>query len=148
MEQQVVRVLTLGTGEMLDRVAACLTGEGYAVAQVDDRQHARRLLKAGGFDIVLADGESRALPEMLTATGSERPWILLGRADGPLATPDHALWLDPAVSKDELCGQIEAMIRRAAEARQAHEKQAQEKQAQAKKPREKAATAGRSRPAT
>jgi hypothetical protein len=143
MEQQVVRVLTLGTGEMLDRVAACLTGEGYAVAQVDDRQHARRLLKAGGFDIVVADGESRALPELLTATGGARPWILLGRADGPLATPDHALWLDPAVSKEELCSQIEATIRRAAKAREA-----QAKETQAKKPREKAATAGRSRPAT
>lgn len=139
MEQQVYRVLTLGTGEMLDRVAACLTGEGYAVAQVDDRRHAQRLLKAGGFDIVVADGESRALPELLTATGGARPWILLGRADGPLATPDHALWLDPGVSKEELCGQIEAMIRRAGEA----------SRAPARKPREKAATAGRgSRPAT
>lgn len=138
MEQQVVRVLTLGTGRTLDRVAACLTGEGYAVAQVDDRQHARRLLKAGGFDVVVADGESRALPELLTAAGGARPWILLGRADGPLATPDHALWLDPAVSKEELCRQIEATVRRAAEA----------DQAQAGKPREKAATAGRSRPAT
>lgn len=138
MEQQVDRVLTLGSGELLDRVAACLAEEGYAVAQVDDRQHARRLLKAGAFDIVVADGESRALSALLNA-GGVRPWILLGRADGPLAAPDHALWLDPGVSKEELCGQIEAMIRRAREA----------PAAPAKKPREKAATAGRaSRPAT
>jgi len=138
MGQQVVRVLALGESEVLDRVAACLTDEGYAVAQVDDRKHARRLLKAGGFDVVVADGDSRAVAELVTASAAQ-PWILLGRATGPKAAPDHALWLTPAVSKEELCRQIEAVVAQG-KGSPAAPRGAREKAA--------AATARASRPAT
>jgi hypothetical protein len=138
MGQQVYRVLALGESEVLDRVAACLTDEGYAVAQVDDRKHARRLLKAGGFDVVVADGASEAVAELLTA-GTAQPWILLGKASGPKAAPDHALWLTPAVSKEELCRQIETVVARSRGA-----------QGAARRPKEKAAAgaARASRPPT
>jgi|GEM_PF-2028251 hypothetical protein len=139
MEHSVYRVLALGESEVLDRVTACLADEGYAVAHVDGHDHARRLLKTGDFDVVVADGASRAVAGLLSGDRTGRPWILLGRADRPRAAPDHALWLTPAVSKEELCRQIETVVARSREA----------ETGTPRRPREKAASATRaSRTAT
>jgi DNA-binding response OmpR family regulator len=128
MANEVYRVLALGESDMLDRAAASLTAEGYVVAQVDDRKRARKLLAAGGFDAVVADGESRSVSELLRAEAGGRPWILLGRTDGPVAMPEHALWLAEPVSQAELCRQVQTLVARSrkaeAPARRAKEKAA------------------------
>lgn len=131
MARDVNRILALGRGEALVRAAAALAASGYAVAQVDDRKQARRLLKAGDFDLVLADGESKALAELASEAGGARPWVLLGRADGPVATPENAIWLTPPVPDAALVDRVQALVatgrqaaQKPAEARKAAQKEA------------------------
>jgi hypothetical protein len=142
MARDVNRILALGRGETLDRAAAGLTAQGYAVAQVDDRRQARRLLKAGDFDLVLADGESKALAELASEAGGTRPWLLLGRADGPVATPENAVWLTPPVPIDALVERVQALVAAGRKAARAPAPKAQEAR------KASARAAGASRPAT
>jgi len=143
MAHDVFRILALGGGEALDRAAAGLTAQGYAVAQVDDRKQARRLLKTGDFDLVLADGESKALSELVTEAGGARPWILLGRADGPVATPENAVWLTPPVGNEALAERVQTLV---VASRKAAVKAAPQKALESRKA--SARVAGASRPAT
>jgi DNA-binding response OmpR family regulator len=148
MASDVVRILALGRGEHLDRAAAGLTGEGYAVAQVDDRKQARRLLKSGDFDVVMADGESKALSELASEAGGGRPLILLGRADGPVATPDNAVWMAPPVQTEALIDRVQELVSAARKPAQktAGQKVPAHKASEARKA--SARVAGASRPAT
>ncbi len=148
MASDVVRILALGRGETVDRAASGLTGEGYAVAQVDDRRQARRLLKAGDFDVVVADGESKALSELVSEAGGGRPWILLGRADGPVATPENAVWMTPPVQTEALIDRVQELVAAARKPAQktAGQRAATQKANEARKA--SARVAGASRPAT
>jgi hypothetical protein len=148
MARDVNRILALGRGEALVRAAAALSAEGYAVAQVDDRRQARRLLKAGDFDLVLADGESKALAELATEAGGARPWVLLGRADGPVETPENAVWLTPPVPNAALVERVQALVAagRKATRKEAAPKAPGQKAQEARKASVRAA--GASRPAT
>jgi len=152
MARDVNRILALGRGEALVRAAAALSAQGYAVAQVDDRKQARRLLKAGDFDLVVADGESKALAELISGAGGARPWVLLGRADGPVETPDNAVWLTPPVTNEALVERVQALV--AAGRKAAHKESVQKAPAQkALKAQEvtrkaSARAAGASRPPT
>jgi hypothetical protein len=148
MARDVNRILALGRGEVLDRAAAGLTARGYAVAQVDDRRQARRLLKAGDFDLVLADGESKALAELASEAGGARPWLLLGRADGPVGTPENAVWLTPPVANEALVERVQALVEasRTAARKDAAQKGATQKAQETRKASARAA--GASRPAT
>lgn len=141
--RDVVRILALGRGEALVRAAAGLSEQGYAVAQVDDRRQARRLLKAGDFDLVVADGDSKALAELATEAGGARPWLLLGQADGPVATPENAVWLTTPVANEALAERVQALV---AEGRKAAERAPAQKAQEARKASARAA--GASRPAT
>lgn len=110
MAREVYRILALGEGEVVDRTAANLTTEGYAVAQVDDRKQARRLLKAGDFDLVVADGASRVVTDLMAEAGDGRPWILLGKAEGRSATPSYAVRLTPPVTTEALVERIQTLV--------------------------------------
>jgi hypothetical protein len=141
--RDVVRILALGRGEALVRAAAGLSEQGYAVAQVDDRKQARRLLKAGDFDLVLADGESKALAELASESGGTRPWLLLGKADGPVATPKNAVWLTPPVANEALAERVQSLV----DTRRKAERPPAQKAAEARKASARVAGAS-SRPAT
>jgi len=141
MTRDVVRILALGRGETLDRAASGLTALGYAVAQVNDRKRALRLLKDGDFDLVLADGESKDFAELAAEAGGARPWLLLGHAEG-IATPGNAVRLAAPVAADALAEQVQALV---AEGRKAAAKTAGQKSVGQKA---SARAAGASRPPT
>ncbi|MBI5137102.1 MAG: hypothetical protein HZA24_07160 [Nitrospirae bacterium] len=80
------RVLVLGGGEAMDRVAAGLVAEGLAVSQVLAPEDAQRLLGKGGFDLVLADGARAEPGAALFRPAGPLPWLVLvpeGQAPHP-----------------------------------------------------------------
>lgn len=111
MTKQVPRILALGEGAALDKAAASLTGEGFAVVQVSDPAQAGPLLREGVVDLVVCDGKSESMLQFLPEPGHELPWVVL-QHDGapPPGLPGSVLFMEVPVSSGALCGEIRELI--------------------------------------
>jgi hypothetical protein len=131
MDEQVYRVMALGDGETLDKMVACLTFEGFVVAQVSDQGQAERLLKRGGIDAVVADAGAEALGSLLPKKKGDRPWVVLGTGEAGPIPEDRAMVLAVPVSSDTLCIHLKALIADSVKARaQRRKKRLKERQLQ------------------
>ncbi|MDH4229676.1 MAG: hypothetical protein OEW11_08040 [Nitrospirota bacterium] len=116
---RVDRILALGGGEVLDKLSACLAGQGYAVLQVGDSSQARRMLEAGDVDAVVATATARALPDLLAEDATGRPWIVLGHPESGPVPEGRVTVLGSAVSSTLLCKEL-ARLLAAARSRERH----------------------------
>ncbi len=111
MGKQVQRILALGTGSALDRAAACLTNEGFAVMQVSEPEQARSMLQNGAVDLVVCDGKSKPMLGLLPEPGHGLPWVVL-QHDGspPPGLSGPVMFMEVPVSSGALCGEIKELI--------------------------------------
>jgi hypothetical protein len=110
MSEIALRILALGAGDVIDEAAAHLVQQGYAVAQVDEVNQARKLIAQGGFDVVVLDGQAQGFSALQPKSDTERPWLVLESGGGRSAGPGHVIRLALPVGRVQLCDAVHKVM--------------------------------------